>query len=58
MPANGHKIDAEISRKVARLRIDDGLSIPALAERFGISEKSVKTAARRLRAERAGLGAP
>lgn len=47
---HGSKVPA--SRKAAQLYLDEGLGIPALRERFGISRGSILTAIYKLRRER------
>lgn len=59
MPARGgRKIDDDITRKVAALFLDEGLSVGVLMERFGISRGSVRSAVYRVRKERRIGGAP
>lgn len=44
MPRKGHKVASDVHRRVAEVHHAEGLSIAALAERFGISARSVKRA--------------
>ncbi len=53
MPARGqHGSKAPRSRKAAELYLDDGLTIAALCERFGLARGTIWTAVDRLRRER------
>lgn len=47
MPRKGQKVASDVHRRVAEVHHAEGLSIAALAERFGISARSVKAAVNR-----------